>query len=281
MERHLAQLNIARLRHPMDDPRTSDFANGLPIVNGAGEQSPGFVWRLQSDAGDATDIKVFDDPLVIVNLTVWTSMDALKGFAFHGIHRDFFRRRAEWFVEGSTRTAMWWIPATVVPTTDEAKRRLEFIDAFGASPYAFQMGQVHRPLTMRRTCADDADVRQLMSLHGDAAEVPTDHDAVVVAEADDEPVAFGWYRTVDATIAEIQRIHVPLAARGMRIGAAIVAELESTARAAGLRRLWLDTVPKQLEPYERFGFLPRRCDHDEPDNRVWPDGISLEKTLTP
>ena len=86
MERHLAQLNIAKLRHPMDDPHTADFANALPIVNAAGEQAPGFVWRLQSDAGNATDIQVFDDPLVIVNLTVWTSVDALKAFAFHGQH---------------------------------------------------------------------------------------------------------------------------------------------------------------------------------------------------
>ena len=73
----------------MDDPRTADFANGLPIVNGAGEQSPGYVWRLQSDSGDATDIQVFDDPLVIVNLTLWESLDALKAFLGGGI--DAFR----------------------------------------------------------------------------------------------------------------------------------------------------------------------------------------------
>ena len=114
MNRHLAQLNIATLRHPIDDPRIADFVEALPIVNGAGEQSPGYVWRLQSDAGDATDIQVFDDPLIIVNLTVWESLDALKAFAYRGIHRDFFRRRAEWFVEGSTRTALWWMPAGYV-----------------------------------------------------------------------------------------------------------------------------------------------------------------------
>ncbi len=103
VNRHLAQLNVATLRHPIDDPRTADFADALPIVNGAGEGSPGYVWRLQSDSGDATDIQVFDDPLIIVNLTVWESLEALKAFAYRGIHRDFFRRRAEWFVEGSSR----------------------------------------------------------------------------------------------------------------------------------------------------------------------------------
>ena len=69
--RHLVQLNIATLQHPLDDARIADFVNALPMVNEAGEQSPGYVWRLQSDGGDATDIKVFDDPLMIVNLTVW------------------------------------------------------------------------------------------------------------------------------------------------------------------------------------------------------------------
>ena len=101
MKRHLAQLNIAKLLHPIDDPRIADFVDGLPVVNGAGEQSPGYVWRLQSDLGDATDIQVFDDPLIIVNLTVWESLDALKAFAYRGIHRDFFRRRDRMVRRGS------------------------------------------------------------------------------------------------------------------------------------------------------------------------------------
>ena len=277
MERHLAQLNIATLRHPMDDPRTADFAEGLPTVNGAGEQAPGFVWRLQSDGGNATDIQVFDDPLMIVNLTVWTSLDALKAFAFRGIHREFFRRRVEWFVEGSTRTALWWLPATVLPTTDDAKLRQDFIEAFGASPFAFRMGQVHRPLVMRRVSAADSDVRNLVSQnHHDG---PTDNDCVVVAEVDDRPAAAGWYRTIDATTAKVERIHVPLAARGMRIGAAIAAELECAARAAGIQHLRLDTAPKQLEPYRTFGFRTRACDHEDDSGSART--ICMEKTLTP
>ena len=131
MKRHLAQLNIANVASSDRRPAFADFAEGLPVVNGAGEESTGYVWRLQSDTGDATDIQVFDDPLVIVNLTVWESLDALKAFAYRGIHRDFFRRRAEWFVEGSSRTALWWLPAGVLPTTDDAKRRLDFIEVFG------------------------------------------------------------------------------------------------------------------------------------------------------
>ena len=165
MKRHLAQLNIAKLRFPIDDPRTADFANALPAVNGAGEQSLGYVWRLQSDGGDATDIQVFEDPLVIVNLTVWESLDTLKAFAYRGLHRDFFRRRAEWFVEGRTRTALWWIPAGTLPTTDDAKRRLDFIEAFGSSPYAFTMGQNQPPLVIEHVAGDDSRLQDLDHQH--------------------------------------------------------------------------------------------------------------------
>ncbi|HEY4609801.1 MAG TPA: GNAT family N-acetyltransferase, partial [Ilumatobacteraceae bacterium] len=227
------------------------------------------------DTGNATDIHVFDDPLVIVNLTVWTSLDALKAFAFRGIHREFFRRRAEWFVEGSTRTALWWIAAGDLPTTGDAKRRLDFVDAFGVSPYAFQMGQVHPVLTMRRTSADDAHVRGLLSDGSRGDEVPTNDDCVVVAEIDGQPAAFGWYRTVGSGTAVIQRIHVPLPARALRIGAAIVAELEAAARVAGLQHVHLDTVPKQVEAYERFGFNRRACG-DDPGRA---DIVCMEKPL--
>ena len=197
MDRHLAQLNVATLHHPLDDPRISDFVNALPMVNEAGEQSPGYVWRLQSDSGDATDIKVFDDPLVIVNLTVWESLESLKAFAYRGIHRDFFRRRAEWFVAGSTRTALWWTPAGSLPTTDDAKRRLEFMDVFGASPYAFAMGQTRPALVIERARPDGARV-----------------DATL----DDVPAGFGEYRLLDDTTAEVVRIEVAQPARGVRVG---------------------------------------------------------------
>ena len=207
MKRHLAQLNVATLRHPIDDPRTADFADALPAVNGAGEQSPGYVWRLQSDGGDATDIQVFEDPLIIVNLTVWESLEALKAFAYRGLHRDFFRRRAEWFVEGSSRTALWWMPAGVLPTTDDAKRRLEFIDVFGQSPYAFTMGQQQPVLAMERVGLDDGRVQELRQ-HLDGDLLADDSGSVVVAEIDDVPVACGAYRALDDTTAEIRRMYV-------------------------------------------------------------------------
>jgi GNAT superfamily N-acetyltransferase len=276
VQRHLAQLNIATLRHPIDDPRTADFANALPAVNGAGEQSPGYVWRLQSDGGDATDIQVFDDPLIIVNLTVWESLEALKAFAYRGIHRDFFRRRAEWFVEGSTRTALWWLPAGTIPSTDDAKRRLEFIDRFGSSPYAFTMGQSQSALAVEHITPDDERATELgRYLDGD---IPSaDDGCLVAAELDDVFVACGAWRRHDESTAAIRHIYVAQSARGLRLGAAIIAELEATARAGGMRRLLLETWPQQLPALEKSGF--RRCatanEGPATDDTVW-----MEKTLS-
>jgi GNAT superfamily N-acetyltransferase len=255
MDRQLVQLNIATLQHPLDDPRIADFVDALPIVNEAGEQSPGFVWRLQSDGGDATDIKVFDDPLIILNLTVWQSLDALKAFAYRGIHRDFFRRRAEWFVPGSTRTALWWTPAGSLPTTDDAKRRLEFIDVVGASPYAFAMGQNQPALVIERVRPqDERTAKKIRELLKDSDVPSNEEGGSVVVELDDEAVGFGAFRLLDETTAEVARIHVAQSARGIRVGAAIVAELESLARANDLGRLLLETSPQMVSLYGNFGF---------------------------
>lgn len=101
---------MATLRHPIDAAETAEFVNALDPVNAAGEASEGFVWRLQTDDGDATAIRAFPNPLTIVNLTVWESQKALRDFAYRGLHREFFRRRAEWFEPGS-RAIMWWIEA--------------------------------------------------------------------------------------------------------------------------------------------------------------------------
>jgi GNAT superfamily N-acetyltransferase len=279
VDRHLAQLNIATLRHPIDDPRIADFVDALPLVNGAGEQTPGYVWRLQSESGDATDIRVFDDPLVIVNLTVWDSLEALKSFAYRGVHRDFFRRRGEWFVPGSSRTALWWLPAEVLPTTDDAKRRLDFIDAFGASPYAFEMGQQHRVLVLERVGADDERAQRMITQPNRVEDIVGDRGGLVVAEIDNDAVAYGGYRRLDDHSAEIKHMHVAQSARGLRVGAAIVAELEATARSNGIERLVLETRGQlpSVASYEKFGF--RRCLPSD-DARSASGSILIEKALS-
>src|ERR1700682_2417218 len=92
---HLAQLNIGRLRAPMDDPIIDDFRLNLPSVNALAEVSPGYVWRLQDESGDATSIKPFGDDLEIINLTVWEPIDTLADFTYRSGHVEFLRRRRE------------------------------------------------------------------------------------------------------------------------------------------------------------------------------------------
>jgi hypothetical protein len=135
---HLAQLNIGRLRAPLEDPRIDGFRTNLERINALAEASPGFVWRLQDESGDATGIKVFDDDLEIINLTVWTSIDALADFAYRSGHRQILRRRREWFEPPSLPIlCLWWIPEGTLPSPAEALARLEHLRAHGPTPLAF------------------------------------------------------------------------------------------------------------------------------------------------
>src|SRR4051794_30200188 len=89
---HLAELNVARLKYPLDDPRIAEFADNLDLVNGIAERSPGFVWRLKDESGNATDIRGFDDPLVIVNMSVWRNAESLERFVWNTLHKRFYIR---------------------------------------------------------------------------------------------------------------------------------------------------------------------------------------------
>ena len=136
---HLAQLNVARLRAPMDDPQIDGFRTNLAPINALAEASPGYVWRLQDEeTGDATSIKVFDDDLEIVNLTVWESIDTLADFTYRSAHVEFLRRRREFF-EAATQPflCLWWIPEGTIPTVEDAVARLEHLRAHGPTPTAF------------------------------------------------------------------------------------------------------------------------------------------------
>jgi hypothetical protein len=139
---HLAQLNVARAVAPLDDPRLAGFMALLDEVNSLAELSPGFVWRLQGPSGNATDLKVEGDPRVIVNLTVWESVDDLFSFTYRSDHRSVFARRFEWFErwEGPS-VALWWQPAGTIPTIDDAFRRLGVLADQGPTPQAFTLKQ--------------------------------------------------------------------------------------------------------------------------------------------
>ena len=143
---HLAQLNVARAVGPLDGEQMADFMNSLDEINSLGEGSPGFVWRLKSDSGNATDIKISDNPLFIVNLTVWESIDALYEFVYRSHHKDYFARRFQWFERyGAPSVVLWWIPAGTIPSTDEAMRRLALLTDNGPTPEAFTFKQRFDP----------------------------------------------------------------------------------------------------------------------------------------
>jgi hypothetical protein len=135
---HLAQINIGRTIAPVDSPLIADFMNALDEINALAEATPGFVWRLQTDDGNATALKPYDDPLIIVNMSVWDSVESLKAYAYKSRHVDFVRRRHEWF-ETFERPymALWWIPAGQIPTVMQDKARLQYLQQHGPTVHAF------------------------------------------------------------------------------------------------------------------------------------------------
>jgi hypothetical protein len=135
---HLAQINIGRLVAPLDDPRIASFIAQLDGINGLAEQSPGFVWRLKSDSGNATDIPYGDDPFVIVNMSVWESVEALQDFAYRSKHTGVMKDRAQWFEKHQKpHYCLWWIPEGHVPTVAEGRERLTHYQEHGPTPYSF------------------------------------------------------------------------------------------------------------------------------------------------
>ena len=144
---HLAQINIGRLNHPVDDPRVAEFMDNLDPINELAERSPGFIWRLQDDSGNATAIRAFDDETILPNLTVWESIDALKNYVFKTDHARFLRRRREWFqaMDDLPVLTMWWVPAGHLPTLEEAQERIDHLVAHGPTPHAFSFHPTFEP----------------------------------------------------------------------------------------------------------------------------------------
>ena len=136
---HLAQVNVARLAAPLDSDQLRPFVDQLDPVNAEADASAGFVWRLQTEEGDATALRVFDDAELIVNLSVWESLDALRAFTFSAPgHLAVLKKRRSFFVRSDeAHAALWWIPAGSIPTVSEAEERLSRLRAHGPSPDAF------------------------------------------------------------------------------------------------------------------------------------------------
>jgi hypothetical protein len=154
MHYQLAQINIGRLIAPVDDPRVAEFVAGLAPINAIADRSPGFVWRLQSDSGNATDIPFSEDPTMLVNMSVCESLEALRNYTYRSEHVEFFRKRANWFQPlNKPHYCLWWVPAGHRPCVAEGRERIEHYQANGSTPFSFWFSQHFPAPTDEVVCA--------------------------------------------------------------------------------------------------------------------------------
>jgi len=143
---HIAQVNIARMKAPLESPEMESFVGRLAEINALADASPGFVWRLQTPEGDATYLRPYDDDRILFNLSVWESVDALKNYVYRTAHAELLRDRRNWFEQFSGAwLALWWVPAGHIPGIDEAKKRLAHLAEHGPSQFAFTFKTLHPP----------------------------------------------------------------------------------------------------------------------------------------
>jgi hypothetical protein len=155
---HVAQLNVGRLLHPIDAPETAEFVANLDPVNALADRAPGFVWRLQDDTGNATSLHVNDDPLFIVNMSVWRSIADLEHFVRKSAHAEVLRRRRAWFERMTDAyLVLWWVRGGTIPTVADAMARLEHLQAHGPTSFAFTFRNRFDPPRDDQDAADGAD----------------------------------------------------------------------------------------------------------------------------
>jgi hypothetical protein len=135
---HLAQVNIGRVRAALDDPIMKGFKDQLDPINALADRSPGFVWRLQTEDGNAMAIRPYEDERMAINMSVWASLDALQQFVYKSAHVAPLKDRKQWFepMDGPI-LALWWIPAGHIPTVAEAQQRLAHLAQHGPTAHAF------------------------------------------------------------------------------------------------------------------------------------------------
>ena len=138
----LAQLNIGIIKGAMDSPVMADFAANLDRINALADQSPGFVWRLQTEEGDATAIRPFENANMLVNMSVWRDIESLQKYVYSSAHVDVMRRRRDWFERmPEAFLVLWWVPRRHRPSVAEAIAKLEALRANGPTQEAFTFRQ--------------------------------------------------------------------------------------------------------------------------------------------
>ena len=142
----LAQLNIGIIKGPMDSPVMADFAANLERINAVAEHTPGFIWRLQTEDGDATAIRPFEDENMLVNMSVWRDVESLNQYVYSSAHVELMRRRREWFERmPEAFLVLWWVPRGHRPSVDEAIAKLGLLRAQGPTAAAFTFRQAFAP----------------------------------------------------------------------------------------------------------------------------------------
>ena len=143
---HLAQVNIATMKYPLEDERMAGFVNRLDEINALAEKSEGFIWRLKDETGNATEISAFTDPMIIVNMSVWENVEQLKNYVYKSLHVEVMRSRKEWFhLMKEAYYVLWWIPAGHMPTVEEAKIKLKLLQEKGPTAEAFDFKRPFEP----------------------------------------------------------------------------------------------------------------------------------------
>ncbi|MEO1034950.1 MAG: DUF3291 domain-containing protein [Pseudomonadota bacterium] len=140
-------MNIATMRAPLESPELADFVAGLERINALAEAADGFVWRLQTDDGDATALRPLGDD-VLINISVWRDIESLKTFVYQTTHVDFLRRRAEWFTNPrGAHAVLWWIPVGERPTEQDGIAKLNHLNEHGPTAVAFTFANAFEPAT--------------------------------------------------------------------------------------------------------------------------------------
>lgn len=139
----LPQVNIGRIKAPLDDPQMAGFMGRLDEINRLADDSPGFVWRLQTDAGNATYFRPYGDERLLMNMSVWESVESLRNYVYKTAHAELLRQRQAWFEKlTSVYLTLWWVPRGHVPSIDEAKERLAYLEEHGPTEFAFNFRTV-------------------------------------------------------------------------------------------------------------------------------------------
>ena len=139
MKFHIAQMNTGRILAPLDDPIMHGFMSRLDDLNALADRSPGFVWRLQTEAGNATYFRPWEhDDRLLLNMSVWETIEALKDYVYKTAHAEIMRHRAEWFEKFRGEfIVLWWVPVGHRPSIDEAKKRIAHLNQYGPTEFAF------------------------------------------------------------------------------------------------------------------------------------------------